>query len=71
MKTAFTFKRWYWGDEYEKQPLWWRNFSKGKPLWQIHKELEPVAKVRQKSNGDFRVVFNGPADLTMFILRYS
>ena len=69
MKTAFTFKRWYWGDEYP--PQWWANFCKSKSLCQVHKELEPVAKVRQKSNGNTRVVFNSPADLTMFILRWS
>jgi hypothetical protein len=72
VKTAFTFKRWYWGQLHDDQPpQWWTNFTKSKPIWQIHKELEPVAKVRQKSNGNIRVVFNSPADLTMFILRYS
>jgi hypothetical protein len=73
MKTAFTFKRWYWGygHDPDQPPQWWSNFIKNKPLWQIHKELEPVAKIRQKSNGNFRVVFKSPADLSFFILRYS
>lgn len=72
MKTAFTFKRWYWGEDNEKQPpQWWTNFSKNKPLHVMHDELSKVAKVRQKTNGSFRVVFNTPGDLTMFILRWS
>lgn len=72
MKTAFTFKRWYWGEDHEKQPpQWWTNFAKDRPLFMIHEELAKIAKVRQKSNGDFRVVFNSPSDLTMFILRWS
>jgi hypothetical protein len=28
MKTAFTFKRWYWGDE--DPPQWWSNFLRGR-----------------------------------------
>jgi len=72
MKTAFTFKRWYWGDDYDKQPpQWWTNFSKNKTLYQIHDELSRIAKVRQKMNGDFRVVFNSSADLSFFIMRWS
>lgn len=72
MKTAFTFKRWYWGDEHEKQPpQWWKNFSKDKPLHLMYNELSGIANVKQKTNGDFRVVFNSPADLSFFILRWS
>lgn len=71
MKTAFTFKRWYWGDEYDKQPHWWRNFADGRLIDEAIKELYPVAKVRQKSNGSIRVVFNSPNDLAFFILRWS
>ncbi len=69
MKTAFTFKRWYWGDE--DPPQWWSNFIKDRPLNDAVKELYPVAKVRQKMNGNIRVVFNSPADLSFFILRWS
>lgn len=72
MKTAFTFKRWYWGEDHEKQPpQWWTNFSKNKPLHLMYSELTGIAKVKQKMNGDFRVVFNSPADLSFFILRWS
>lgn len=72
MKTAYTFKRWYWGDEHEKQPpQWWTNFSNDNPLQTFDKELSRVAKVRYKSNGNIRVVFKSPEDLTYFILRWS
>ncbi len=72
MKTAFTFKRWYWGVDHEKQPpQWWATFTKDKTFHELYKELEPVAKVRYKSNGDIRVVFKSPSDLSFFILRHS
>lgn len=72
MKTAFTFKRWYWGEEHEKQPpQWWTNFIKGKQFHELYKELSTVAKVKYKMNGSIRVVFNSPSDLSFFILRYS
>jgi hypothetical protein len=72
MKTAFTFKRWYWGDNYDKRPpQWWTNFIKGKEFHELYKELSTVAKVRYKPNGSIRVVFNSPSDLSFFILRYS
>lgn len=72
MKTAFTFKRWYWGDEHEKQPpSWWTNFLKDKPLNDAVKELEQYASFRYKSNGNMRVVFKSASDLSFFILRYS
>jgi hypothetical protein len=69
MKTAFTFKRWYWGDE--NPPQWWSTFTKDKPFHELYKELEPVAKVRYKTNGSIRVVFNSPELLSFFILRWS
>jgi hypothetical protein len=69
MKTAFTFKRWYWGDE--NPPQWWSTFTKDKPFHELYKELEPVAKVRYKTNGRIRVVFNSPELLSFFILRWS
>lgn len=72
MKTAFTFRRWYWGDEYDKQPpQWWTNFSNANPVRTFDKELSHVAKVRYKPNGNIRVVFNSPNDLAFFILRWS
>jgi hypothetical protein len=74
MKTAFTFKRWYWRTTArgEKQPpQWWTNFIKGKEFHELYKELSTVAKVRYKPNGNIRVVFNSPSDLSFFILRYS
>lgn len=72
MKTAFTFKRWYWGGDHEKQPpQWWTNFIKDKPFHKLYGELHHIAKVKYKSNGDIRVVFKSPGDLTMFILRWS
>jgi hypothetical protein len=71
MKTAYTFKRWYWGDEYERQPQWWTNFRKAYHVQPFDKELSRVAKVRYKSNGNIRIVFNSPEDLTFFILRWS
>jgi len=74
MKTAFTFKRWYWGDKHEKQPPhWWTNFLKAySPSGETaYKELSKIAKVRHKTNGSIRVVFNSPEDLTFFILRWS
>lgn len=71
MKTAFTFKKWYWADDYEKQPpQWWTNFCKAYRQT-FDKELSRVAKVRYKSNGSIRIVFNSPEDLTFFILRWS
>jgi hypothetical protein len=72
MKTAFTFKKWYWGDEYDKHPpQWWTNFSNANPSQTFDKELSHVAKVRYKSNGNIRIVFNSPKELTLFILRWS
>ena len=74
MKTAFTFKNWYWGDDYEKQPpQWWKNFLKEySPSGEAaYNALKPVAKMKIKSNGDFRVVFKSPGDLAFFILRWS
>ncbi len=72
MKTAYTFKRWYWGDEYNKgPPQWWNNFLRGRMMNDALKELYPIAKVREKSNGNLRVVFNSPNDLAFFILRWS
>jgi hypothetical protein len=72
MKTAFTFKKWYWGDKYERQPpQWWTNFSSSNPSQTFDKELSRVAKVRYKSNGNIRVVFKSPGDLAFFILRWS
>jgi hypothetical protein len=71
MKTAYTFKRWYWGDEYERQPQWWRNLLKDKPLYDAVKELKRVAKVRYKTNGNIRIVFNSPDELAFFIMRWS
>lgn len=72
MKTAFTFKRWYWGDTHETQPpQWWINFTKDKPFHLLYNELSNVAKVRYKTNGNIRVVFNSASDLSFFILRYS
>jgi hypothetical protein len=71
MKTAFTFKNWYWGDE-DQPPQWWTNFRKAYlSLRTFDKELSRVAKVRHKSNGSIRIVFNSPEDLTFFILRWS
>ena len=69
MKTAFTFKRWYWGDE--DPPQWWTNFSNANPSQTFDKELSRVAKVRYKPNGSIRVVFNSPELLSFFILRWS
>lgn len=72
MKTAFTFKRWYWGAEHEAQPPhWWINFAKDKPFHLLYNELSNVAKVRYKTNGNIRVVFNSANDLAFFILRHS
>ena len=72
MKTAFTFKRWYWGDEHEKQPpQWWINFTKDKEFHKLYDELSAVATIRYKTNGSIRVVFKSPEDLTFFVLRYS
>ena len=72
MKTAFTFKKWYWGDEYDKQPpQWWNNFIRNKPMSHAFKELQSIAKIREKANGNIRVVFNSPKELTLFILRWS
>ena len=72
MKTAFTFKRWYWGEEHENQPPnWWTNFLKDKPLNDAVKELEQYASFRYKSNGNMRVVFKSASDLSFFILRWS
>jgi hypothetical protein len=78
MKTAFTFKRWYWGyghdpdhNDPDQPPQWWTNFVKGKEFHELYKELSTVAKVRYKPNGSIRVVFNSPSDLSFFILRYS
>jgi len=73
MKTAFTFKKWYWGPLHDDQPPhWWTNFTEGKSI-SVSKitELSRVAKVRQKSNGSLRVVFKSPGDLSFFILRWS
>jgi hypothetical protein len=71
-KTAFTFKRWYWGDSYEKQPpQWWTNFLKDRPLKEVVEELSAVAEVRYEPNGDIRVLFNSPELLSFFILRWS
>ena len=72
MKTAFTFKKWYWGETYERQPPhWWTNFLHANPAQTFDKELSKVAKVRYKTNGKIRIVFNSPGDLTFFILRWS
>ncbi len=73
MKTAFTFKRWYWGygHDPDQPPQWWSNFTKDKPFSTLYDELSSVARVRYKTNGNIRVVFNSPSDLTMFILRWS
>lgn len=69
MKTAFTFKRWYWGDK--NPPSWWTNFSKSNPAQTFDTELSRVAKVRYKPNGKIRVVFNDPNELAFFILKWS
>jgi hypothetical protein len=69
MKTAYTFKRWYWGDE--DPPQWWSNFLRGRWATDAYKELYPIAKVREKTNGDIRVVFNSPNELAFFIMRWS
>jgi hypothetical protein len=69
MKTAFTFKNWYWGDE-DQPPQWWANFLKAYRQT-FDKELSRVAKVRYKTNGNIRVVFNSPELLSFFILRWS
>lgn len=74
MKTAFTFKKWYWGVEYEKQPpQWWKNFIKeyNPSEEDALKELSAIARVRRKSNGNIRVVFNSVSDLSFFILKWS
>lgn len=71
MKTAFTFKRWYWQDIDEQPPNWWHNFVADRFLDDALRELRSVAKVREKPNGKIRVVFNSPEDLTFFILRWS
>jgi hypothetical protein len=72
MKTAFTFKKWYWGPLHDEQPpQWWTNFIRGRMLDDALRELRSVAKVREKPNGKIRVVFNSPGDLTFFILRWS
>ena len=72
MKTAFTFKKWYWADDYEKQPpQWWTNFSTANPSQTFDTELSRVAKIRYKTNGNIRVVFNSPELLSFFILRWS
>jgi hypothetical protein len=70
MKTAFTFKNWYWGDE-DQPPQWWTNFRKAYHLQTFDKELSRVAKVRYKTNGSIRVVFNDPNELAFFIMRWS
>ena len=70
MKTAFTFKNWYWGDE-DQPPQWWTNFRKAYHTHLNNTELSRVAKVRFKPNGSIRIVFNSPEDLTFFILRWS
>lgn len=68
-KTAFTFKKWYWGDE--SPPHWWTNFTNAKDSAALFAELKPFAKVRVKSNGHYRVVFNSPKSLTFFMLKWS
>ena len=70
MKTAYTFKRWYWDDD-DQPPQWWSNFLRGRWADDAYKELYPIAKVREKTNGDIRVVFNSPNDLAFFIMRWS
>lgn len=72
MKTAFTFKKWYWGDE-EQPPQWWKNFLKAYSPSGVdaYNALKSIAKIKIKSNGDFRVVFNSPGDLAFFILKWS
>jgi hypothetical protein len=73
MKTAFTFKKWYWGigHDPDQPPQWWANFIKGKEFHELYKELSTVAKVRHKMNDSIRVEFNSPNDLAFFILRWS
>lgn len=73
MKTAFTFKRWYWGygHDPDQPPQWWTNFLKDRPINEAVKELEQYASFRYKSNGNMRVVFKSASDLSFFILRYS
>ena len=70
MKTAFTFKNWYWGDE-DQPPKWWTNFLLGKDINIALKELSTIAKVREKPSGKIRVVFNDPNELAFFIMRWS
>ena len=71
MKTAFTFKMWYWGDEYDNRPKWWGNLLKDRHLSDAVKELEQYASFSYKSNGNMRVVFKSASDLSYFILRWS
>jgi len=74
MKTAFTFKRRWWGIDHEDQPpQWWKNFLDAySPSGEAaYKELSKIAKVRHMTNGNIRVVFNSPGDLSFFILRWS
>lgn len=76
MKTAFTLETRWWndGETYsgKKIPRWWVNFVKEYPDskdW--YKILKSYAKYRVKSNSKVRLVFNGPEELSFFILRYS
>jgi hypothetical protein len=72
MKTAFTFRRWYWATPTDKQPpQWWSNFLLGKDINIALKELSTIAKVREKPSGKIRVVFNDPNELAFFIMRWS
>lgn len=72
MKTAYTFKRWYWATPTDKQPpQWWSNFLLGKDITIALKELSTIANVREKPSGKIRVVFNDPNELAFFIMRWS
>ena len=74
MKTAYTFKIWYWGEDHEKQPPhWWKNFLKEySPSGEAaFKDLSKIAKVIPATNGSIHVEFNSPEDLTFFVLRWS
>ena len=72
MKTAFTFKRWYWASPGSEQaPKWWDNFRRGRRIEDALKELSSVATVREKTNGNIRVVFKCPNELAFFIIRWS
>lgn len=68
-KTAFTFKNCYWTRR--THPQWWSNFTKNRDDAVVFKDLKPFAKVRRKSNGDYRVVFNSSKALTFFMLKWS